>query len=346
MNKIDQYNYESFYLDYLEGKLPAELVDELTLFLERFPHLALDDNELTHLTAHSQPEFSGKGHLKSIDLAEELVIGELEGVNSTIQMVALEEMCITNPYIKRIKSSYAKTILPNVTIIFENKEQLKQRVVWLKLVTQYAAVAAILIGVWLLVNVDNPLREFDKVMAHENSHRKSLKTQVQRLNVVQNSVKLEVEDDIVNEVMPPIKNRVKGDNPIPVLDEVLFDITLERKIDTVASNNDWVYSIVSLSEEEFDTIQNSSEELLPQKQTKNNEYTLGQVISYQIRKVLKKEAEPNFEKMESTEVLSLISSGLTNLTKQEVILAQESLGNQEITSFSIGKLEFYRSKSK
>jgi len=37
--KINRENYEVYFLDYLEGKLPPDLVDELLIFMDKNPDL-------------------------------------------------------------------------------------------------------------------------------------------------------------------------------------------------------------------------------------------------------------------------------------------------------------------
>ncbi len=41
-----------------------------------------------------------------------------------------------------------------------------------------------------------------------------------------------------------------------------------------------------------------------------------------------------------------IASGLSNVTKKEVVYVQSSVDQKDVVSFSIGKFEFYRSKTK
>ena len=78
----------------------------------------------------------------------------------------------------------------------------------------------------------------------------------------------------------------------------------------------------------------------------SKEITLKQFLSNKVRKKVFKEEDPSFDDITGNEIMTNIASGLSNVTKKEVVYVQSSVDQKDVVSFSIGKFEFYRSKTK
>jgi hypothetical protein len=349
MNKIDLHNYEAYYLDYLEGNLSKDFEADLLKFLDVHPHLIIEDSELPSLTASQMIEYTDKSSLKSLGLAEELIIGELEGVNTTLQIKALNQMYGKNPYLYNLKSQYAKTILPNTEIKYRNKEELKKEVLWLKSALTLVSIAAMVVMIFLSIEFFKDTgSELNRSMVRMSDWSDRSSGYDESILNIDNNALPSNRQQIVN-----IKQHDKGEiNTFktivePLVQEVSFDFNYQSdfKGGEISMEN----SIQNAFELEMpiNSIQATENiDLAVNKEINNKEYTFGQLIGYQIRKIVVKDVEPSFEKIESNEVLSLVTSGINSISKTDVTLAQESMDNKEITMISFGKIEFYRSKSK
>src|ERR1035437_8998829 len=69
--KINRDNYEIYFLDYLEGNLPAEETAELLIFVENNPDLRdlIEDNDLIILEPDQSINFLGKSALKKCGIS-------------------------------------------------------------------------------------------------------------------------------------------------------------------------------------------------------------------------------------------------------------------------------------
>lgn len=161
MNAITKNNYEAFLLDYVEQNLSAEMVAELMLFLEQNPELKieLEEFENTSLITQQTPIFEHKETLKQV-VTEELMIAEIEGLNSIQESKELFEEIAKNQVYAKLFSNYKKTILEPIPIIFADKKSLKQKET--KVIPLYwwiSSAAAILLMFLLLKNFNNDIVE-------------------------------------------------------------------------------------------------------------------------------------------------------------------------------------------
>lgn len=129
---INKNNYESWFLDYYEGALPAERVAELFLFLEQHPHLKeeFDAFENIKLTDDLTDVFPAKDFLKKTLVDEsnvqQFLIAELEGDLNADELKALHDFIATHKQFETDKMLYAKTKLADDPMLFPNKEELKK----------------------------------------------------------------------------------------------------------------------------------------------------------------------------------------------------------------------------
>jgi tellurite resistance protein len=129
---INKNNYESWFLDYYEGTLPAERVADLFLFLEQHPDLKeeFDAFENIKLTDDLTDVFPAKDFLKKtvVDQSnvQQFLIAELEGDLSADELKALHDFIAANKQFEADKLLYTKTKLADEAEVFPDKELLKK----------------------------------------------------------------------------------------------------------------------------------------------------------------------------------------------------------------------------
>ena len=150
MERVTTHNYEAFMLDHFEGTLSKEDSGRLLLFLESHPALKEDffEFEMINLSDFENDDisFEHKTELKQHAEIDILLIGQLEGVNSSIENKRLAELLKAVPNAQAEQAKYSKTILPKTEIIFPNKSKLKKKGIVIPMEFWYSAAAAIIIG--------------------------------------------------------------------------------------------------------------------------------------------------------------------------------------------------------
>lgn len=135
--KINRKNYEVFFIDYFDGKLTAEQVTELMLFISQNHDLAEEFHcyEEVNLPVQ-QVEFQEKNSLKNITNQSFIIsentfdtycIAYIEGDLNQTEKKYFEKYLLNNPEKFREYKIFTKSILkPEPEIIFENKISLKR----------------------------------------------------------------------------------------------------------------------------------------------------------------------------------------------------------------------------
>lgn len=156
--RITRSNYESWFLDFLEGNLDPSLTEEFHSFIEQNPDLAkeLEMWDLITLQASKSIQLDVKEELKKpvIDKDiefQELAIAYHEGDLSLSERINFEAALSENPGRAADAEKFGKLKLTaDKTIVYQNKKQLKRRVTIRPLWIKVAAVAAILLTAYLL----------------------------------------------------------------------------------------------------------------------------------------------------------------------------------------------------
>jgi len=128
---INRDNYETWIIDFLDGKLTTEQVGQLVLFLEMNPDIAEEFDGLDEVKLEdSNPAFSGKESLlkESMDLPMEdvdmLLAKKLEGDLSIEDEKAVDAMIASHEWIGRSWAILQKTQVVQASVKFANKESL------------------------------------------------------------------------------------------------------------------------------------------------------------------------------------------------------------------------------
>ncbi len=218
MSNINLNNYEAYLLDYVEQNLSPDLVAELMLFLEQNPEAKTEleafENVFLNIDSH---KFDQKENLRKIAI-EDLMIAELEGLNSSQESKELFAAIDKNPAYSTLFTDYQKTILKPTPIIFADKTALKQKEI--KVVPLYwwvSSAAAVLVMFLLLKNFNNDV--VDKFSnTNENSNliitNKEILPIVKEENVLESTPNLEVAN---NNVIPDTKKQLAVSKSQPQL---------------------------------------------------------------------------------------------------------------------------------
>ncbi len=149
---INRYNYEIWFLDYQEGRLSQENMEEVRLFLTRHPDLAEElENFAPVLSADNRVIYPGKEQLKRVrydDPAcfETAAVAAMEGDLDAVEFIILEKYLVKNPDKKELIRKLERTRLkPDPEITFPAKESLKKKTGGTKIWMRLAAAAAMLL---------------------------------------------------------------------------------------------------------------------------------------------------------------------------------------------------------
>jgi hypothetical protein len=160
--RISIFNYEAFYLDYLEGNLGEEDTALLLAFLEEHPELIEEDEDFVLLDpAADTPVFDDKDSLKmvsddeaiALSNVEHFLIAESEGQLTEPKQEELNAFVAEHPHLEKERKYLAAMFLKaDTSIVYGNKAGLKRKggiVIW-----PYVAMAAasVLIAFLLFTN--------------------------------------------------------------------------------------------------------------------------------------------------------------------------------------------------
>jgi hypothetical protein len=147
--KINRDNYEAYFLDYHEGQLSPEMVEEVLIFVDQNPDLrnVFEEFEAVTLVADQDIVFEKKSSLKKNQIFatsqvnelnyEDYLVGEAEGLLNPEQLASIEEFISINPQFEKDRRLYALTHLSaDDEIVFEAKETLKHKAIPVGLFTE------------------------------------------------------------------------------------------------------------------------------------------------------------------------------------------------------------------
>lgn len=166
---ISRKNYESFFIDYLDGGLSPEQVVELMTFLEENPDLKEELNEFEKIKIEpGKVSFSSKTSLKkgfvvSDSNFNDLCIASLEGDLTKEEATVFQNWLQQNPLKTREFELYKKACLIPEKIIFDYKSTLKKspvgRIFTPKVWGYFSAAASIIILITLYLFISRPDNE-------------------------------------------------------------------------------------------------------------------------------------------------------------------------------------------
>jgi len=342
MIKIDTYNYEAFYLDYLEGNLHATEINLLFDFLKKHPECAAEvegmEDILEFQVLDEKIVFDDKDSLKEpqlkssiqINNVEDWMIGSTEGLLKESEVQHLEKFIAQHNLEHTFKLYQKIKFKPDPTIHFEDKESLlkKNKVVY-TIFARIISIAAIFAIVCLTIYWKNQPGNFQQQYAS----RTLLEIEVPSQNMEQpdqtqfvNQVK-QIKQSTSSSIQHKSK-KIEGQKPIhkvvplkvlpaialneqPKLEKIQIN-QLAVNIDELLSTADFILPDNNLSEHNNETHTNLKQGYIKVE----NKY------------------QP-------------VTMALSNITKK-AITYQASTQNSDykITRFKIGKFSFERKKKK
>ena len=194
MSKFNLTNYESYYLDYLEGNLSEEDRHAFELFLNEHPEFQLE-GELPVFTIKEDENLSNDfiNHLRVFDEKEKVnestidgfLIASTEGILSTEKQQELQSYLLKNPSHLDSLGMYHQTKLsPDLEITFPNKQGLRKGNTRRLIIGVISAVAAVFIGFVLLFSKEEKhlvlgpklsLKKDQELNVQDTIHTKDLK---------------------------------------------------------------------------------------------------------------------------------------------------------------------------
>lgn len=178
--KINRSNYESYFIDYIDGTLPDDLVDELLDFLQENPDLAEELNAAKDISLKPQSstfDFKERLYKNSNDGAESFemqAVAYLESdLNEANKEQFLAEIADDSAKLKTLHLLQHAKLSPDFAIKYPDKKELLRRsnktfYLW---ATRVAALLLIFFSVWAIVPrkkqvlPDNPIAE-QQVISH------------------------------------------------------------------------------------------------------------------------------------------------------------------------------------
>lgn len=165
---INIYNYEIYFLDYLEGKLTPLEQNELLLFLKQYPQLSDELQQITEIklepnnTLYIGKEYLKKTHAENNERFSEveyLFISEMEGDLSKLETQASIKLKFEQPELALLYKEILQTKLnPFTNEVFLNKGRLKRTPILginhstFKTITGIAASIILLVAIGLNFN--------------------------------------------------------------------------------------------------------------------------------------------------------------------------------------------------
>jgi hypothetical protein len=177
MSRISLDNYEAWFLDFFEGRLDAAQIDELFQFLERNPKLKAElkdfeiipiqpeptpfdeksflkgeENELLEdpnlkLSPNQNIKFESKHLLKKPEVIEEDVFALAEGTITGLQAEELKSIIVKDNTLYHSFLAYQNArLVPDKSIVYPHKAQLKKGAAIIPLFMRYASAAAVITG--------------------------------------------------------------------------------------------------------------------------------------------------------------------------------------------------------
>lgn len=181
MEKVSVFNYEAYYLDYLEGNLNEEDTALLLAFLEEYPECKLMEETLPEVGESEATTFKGKASLYMTDEEDSIttvnydhfMIAAAENELSSEKQAELAAF-IESEGLEKEKERYAAVYFkPDTSVVYADKSGLKQKetiVLWPYIAT---AAAACVIAVLLLWQGSGDVINAPQNMAVENTNERS-----------------------------------------------------------------------------------------------------------------------------------------------------------------------------
>ncbi len=223
--KPDRSNYEIWLIDYLDGNLDKNQVDQLMLFLDENPDIKEESDSLLTINIKPVPysyKFKNSLKRKESDISEKqfeyLCISAAENDLSETQLAELQEIIAVNPYKRKILDYYKRAVLVAPDLKFTNKSRLRklsgaQKIIRLSFIGLSAAA-----GIGVLVTLFNMvgkkeeinLPKVSSVLKSDSSKTEETSPLPPSKGEYKNSTLLIASTEEVTSALPPSKGDAKN----------------------------------------------------------------------------------------------------------------------------------------
>lgn len=340
-------NYESFYLDYLEGTLSQEERVAFEEFLAANPELQVDEELLFLDEVPEKMDPLQKFLLKKEDLSivtnenlDYFAIGKVENVLSANEEKLFDAYRTANPEAQKVLDAYKETRLEAIVVAYPNKEDLKEKEVafipW-KMIGGIAAAAAVLL-LFFQLGFNNTKNTTEHTVAHngktghqkKTENKKSLKVLPSNGPVEENNTYVAQKnhpDADLNAKSDKRQNQVKKEKKDPVQ---LIPVQPEDNKNQVADNKP----------------QPHHPTILPQ--VKDDKQPVAPTLNEDVNKAPSKDLASNTGSSNMKNPIPLITNTISEKTKTPVDFQTGKATETQKGGFfvKIGKFEFSHKSSK
>jgi len=240
MEKINTLNYESYYLDFLEGNLSENDARDLLNFLDKHPEFKVDENLPTLDDTNQNLNSFVKSSLKkfdetlaiSQDTLEDFIIAKNEGVLTEEKLSKLHSSAL---YDKKMDEDYQSIkLVPDTRQKYNFKASLKKKNKKVTPLFWWAAAAGIAIVIGLNVNwnsdieINNPVVFSEKNNDVDSLNKSRIKNNIEEQIQIQKEIKSQ-QKEVIEYNQNILKEKdvyLKNNSP-----EKLLDIDTTKRID-------------------------------------------------------------------------------------------------------------------
>ncbi len=202
--KVDRNNYESYFIDYLEGNLDESLVDDFIEFLTSNPDLKEELSMFEPVSVEPENTVFGKKELlfkEELDLETKFnhaAVASIEGDLSDTEKAAFEKYMAVHPEKQKELALFSQTkLVPDEKIVFSKKNRLYKKTV-VKTITMWgsrvAAVLILAISVYLFIQNNESRNTINQEVAtaEEKQPEKTTPVLPENIHLQQNTQLAEV----------------------------------------------------------------------------------------------------------------------------------------------------------
>lgn len=195
---INRNNYESYFIDYLDGVLSPDQISELLLFFSENPDLYEEfiDLDTVPLIASENVQYPDKQHLKKKSILsvgpinelnyQEYLIGSVEGDLTMTESRLLERFVLRNPQVAEEWEQFKLTMLmPDPKIIYPWKSRLKRHTLWSSYKKPLYYISGAAAGLLVLLMVIQPFRKNEPAVVEQQFNTPEQMTDTLQLPVKQ-----------------------------------------------------------------------------------------------------------------------------------------------------------------
>jgi hypothetical protein len=283
MSRINLDNYEAWFLDFFEGRLDAAQIDEMFQFLERNPKLKAELKDFEIIPIQPEPidfdekailkgeadelledpnlklspnqniKFDAKHLLKQPAVSEEDIFDLTEGEITGLQAEELKSIIVKDNILYHSFLAYQSAYLvPDKTITYPHKAQLKKGAAIIPLFIRYASAAAVISGLafaaWWFnqsndsapVAVEIPVDKTNdsQIIENQNSSAQLAKVETEIPVSTDKTIEEETSNSTIKIEKPITPPKTIKTIPAVIPDEKPNDVAVEEKIIKEPYQND------------------------------------------------------------------------------------------------------------